>query len=84
MTDKPRGKSPQNPKETWRFRRGEFKCHRFVGLRVVGREEHKQPVPNKKGLAVAPHLWPEFRKHPGQVETALVQAGWPEEEKLTL
>ncbi len=44
MTDKPRGKSPQNPRETWRFRRGEFQGHRFVDLRGFVREDCNEPI----------------------------------------
>ncbi len=78
MTDSQKAVSSQNPRETGRFRCGEAKGRRFIDLPVFITEGGQAPVPNKKGLAVAPQLWPVFRKALAQVDAALVQAGWPD------
>ena len=63
---------------------GEFKGHKFVDLRIFTKEDGKDPAPTKKGLAVSPQLWPQFRKALIQVETAMIEAGWLEQEDLSL
>jgi hypothetical protein len=36
----------------------------------------KDPVPTKKGLAVSPTLWLQFKEALAQVEAAMIQKGW--------
>jgi len=36
----------------------------------------KDPVPTKKGLAVSPTLWLQFKEALAQVESAMIQNGW--------
>ncbi len=84
MTDSQKAVRFQNPRETGRFRRGEAKGHRFIELPVFITEGGQDPAPTKEGLAVALHLWPKVKKRSHQLDAALVQGGWPEEEKLTL
>jgi hypothetical protein len=67
---------PKNSRETIKFSLGEFKGHKFVDLRVWAVEDGKDPAPTKKGLAVSPALWPQFRAALDLVEKAMVQEGW--------
>jgi hypothetical protein len=74
---------PKNAREEIRFRLGEFKGHKFIDMRVfVKEDEGKDPAPTKKGLAVSPQLWPQFRKALAQVETAMIEEGWLDQEDL--
>ena len=73
---------PKNSREAIKFSLGEFKGHRFIDMRVYVQEEGKDPAPTKKGLAVSPALWPEFKKALAQVEEAMVKEGWLDREDL--
>jgi hypothetical protein len=72
----------KNAREKIIFRLGEFKGHKFIDMRVFAKEEGKDPVPTKKGLAVSPVIWAQFRAALDQVEAAMVEAGWLEREDL--
>lgn len=72
----------KNAREKIIFRLGEYKGHKFVDMRVFAKEEGKDPVPTKKGLAVSPNLWPEFKKALAQVEAAMIQEDWLDREDL--
>ena len=61
---------------------GEFKGHQFVDLRIYAKEDGKDPVPTKKGLAVSQQLWPQFRQALAQVEEAMLKQGWLDREDL--
>jgi len=73
----------KNSREFFRFRLGEFKGHKFIDMRVFAKEDGMDPAPTKKGLAVSPTLWPEFKKALAQVEAAMVKEGWLDREDLT-
>jgi hypothetical protein len=73
---------PKNSREIYQFRLGEFKGHKFLDMRIFFKEDGKDPAPTKKGLAVSPQLWPQFRKALAQVEAAMVEAGWLDREDL--
>jgi hypothetical protein len=74
---------PKNSREAIKFSLAEFKGHKFIDMRVYAKEEGKDPpVPTKKGLAVSPTLWPEFKKAIAQVEAAMIQDGWLDREDL--
>ncbi len=72
----------KNAREKIVFRLGEFKGHKFVDMRVFALEDGKDPAPTKKGLAVSPALWPQFRAVLAQVEAAMIQEGWLDREDL--
>ena len=67
---------PKNSREDFRFSLGEFKGHKFIDMRVFAIEDGKDPAPTKKGLAVSPALWVQFRQALDQVEAEMVKAGW--------
>ena len=73
---------PKNSREAIQFKFAEFKVHKFVDTRVWAIEEGKDPGPTKKGLAVPPALWGQFRAALDQVEAAMVQEGWIDREDL--
>ncbi|MBM4287905.1 MAG: hypothetical protein FJ135_07110 [Deltaproteobacteria bacterium] len=73
---------PKNSRETIRFRLGEFKGRKFIDMRVYAKGDGKDPAPTRKGLAVSPHLWPQFRAALAQVEAAMVEVGWLDREDL--
>lgn len=79
---------PKNSRETICFRLGEYQGHKFVDMRIFVTEpgenggKPKDPAPTKKGLAVSPALWPQFRAALDQVEAALVKEGWLDREDL--
>jgi len=77
----------KNPREAIRFRLGDFKGHKFVDMRIFVAgpgEDGKLPEPNptKKGLAVSPQLWRQFRAALAQVEKAMVNQGWLDRDDL--
>jgi hypothetical protein len=76
MSDKPVYELLKNSRETIQFRLGEFKGHKFIDMRVFAIEDGKDPAPTKKGLAVSPALWTQFRAALDQVEAAIVKEGW--------
>jgi hypothetical protein len=88
MNDKPVCEIQKNSRETIRFRLGEFKSHKFFDMRIFVTEpgenggKPKDPVPSKKGLAISPTLWPQFKAALAQVEKAMVKAGWMDREDL--
>jgi hypothetical protein len=82
MSDKLVCEIQKNARETIRFRLGEYQGHKFVDMRVYAKEEGKDPAPTKKGLAVSPTLWPQFRAALAQVEAAMLQASWLDQEDL--
>jgi hypothetical protein len=51
MSEKPVCELPKNTREVYQFRLGEFKGHKFIGMRIFTKEEGKDPAPTKKGLA---------------------------------
>jgi hypothetical protein len=73
---------PKNSRETIQFRLGEFKGHKFLDMRIFTKEDGKDPAPTKKGLAVAPHLWPQFKEALAKVEVAMVEQGWLDREDI--
>jgi hypothetical protein len=73
---------PKNAREVIHFRLAEFKGHQFVDLRIYTKEDGKDPAPTKKGLAVSPQLWPQFRQALDLVEAELVSQGWLDQEDL--
>jgi hypothetical protein len=82
MNDKPVCDIQKNSRETIRFRLGEFKGHKFLDMRIFVTEpgenggKPQEPAPTKKGLAVSPALWPQFKVALAQVEEAMIKAGW--------
>jgi len=72
----------KNAREKIIFRLGEYKGHKFVDMRVFAIEEGKDPIATRKGLAVSPQLWPQFRAALSQVEGELVAQGWLDQEDL--
>ena len=73
---------PKNSREVYQFRLAEFKGHNFADIRIFAKEDGKEPAPTKKGLAVSPHLWPQFRQALAQVEEAMIEEGWLDPEDL--
>ena len=73
---------PKNSREDFRFSLGEYKGHRFIDMRVYAKEEGKDPIATRKGLAVSPQLWPQFKAALAQLEEAMVQQGWLNHEDL--
>lgn len=67
---------PKNSREDFRFSLEEYRGHKFIDMRVYAKEEGKDPAPTKKGLAVSPALWPEFKEALAQVEAAMIAEGW--------
>lgn len=82
MSEKPVCEIQKNSREGIRFRLGEYKGHKFIDMRVYAKEDGKDPVPTKKGLAVSPSLWPQFRAALAQVERELVAQAWLDREDL--
>ncbi|MCX5888190.1 MAG: transcriptional coactivator p15/PC4 family protein [Deltaproteobacteria bacterium] len=86
MSEKPVCEIPKNAREKIIFRLGEFKGHKFCDMRVFitepGEDSGKEPSPTKKGLAVSPTLWPQFKEALGQVEAAMIKEGWLDREDL--
>ena len=74
----------KNAREKIIFRLGEFKGHKFVDMRVFAIEDGKDPAPTKKGLAVSPALWVQFRQALDQVEASMIQEGWIDKEDLAV
>lgn len=78
----------KNSREAIKFSLGEFKGHRYCDMRVYvtvpgeGGDKPKDPAPTKKGLAVSPQLWPQFKVALAQVEAAMIQEGWLDKEDL--
>jgi len=72
----------KNAREKIIFRLGEFKGHKFIDMRVFAVEDGKDPAPTKKGLAVSPVLWPQFKAALNQVEAAMLEGGWLNREDL--
>ena len=75
----------KNSRETMVFRLGEFKGHRFCDMRIFITEpgdNGREVSPTKKGLTVSPALWPQFKEALAQVEAAMVEAGWLDQEDL--
>ena len=72
----------KNSRETIRFSLGEYKGHRFVDLRIFFNDGGEDPAPTRKGLAVSPILWPQFRKALAQVEAAMIDQKWLDKEDL--
>jgi hypothetical protein len=67
---------PKNSRETIRFSLAEYKGHKFIDIRVYAKEDGKDPAPTRKGLAVSPILWPQFKMALAQVEAAIINEGW--------
>ena len=73
---------PKNSRETIRFSLGEYKGHRLVDLRIFFADDVKDSIATRKGLAVSPQLWPQFKAALAQLESAMVQEGWLDREDL--
>lgn len=79
---------PVNSQEVIRFRLGEFKDSKFIDIRIFASEpgrngaKAKKPAPTKRGLAVSPLLWPQFKAALDHVEVALIKQGWLDKEDL--
>ncbi|MGB7912521.1 MAG: transcriptional coactivator p15/PC4 family protein [Desulfobaccales bacterium] len=73
---------PKNSREAIRFSLGQIKNHKFVDMRVFAIEDGKDPVPTKKGLAVSPVIWAQFRAALAQLEAAMIEEGWLDREDL--
>ena len=73
---------PKNSRECFKFSLGEFKGYKFIDMRVYALEENRDPAPTKKGLAVSPALWPEFKKALAKIEAAMIKEGWLDREDL--
>ena len=82
MSDKVVCELQKNSRETIRLRLGKYRGHKFVDMRVYAKEDGRDPAPTKKGLAVSPTLWPQFRAALAQVEAAMIQEGWLDKEDL--
>lgn len=82
MSEKAVCELPKNSREIYQFRLAEFKGHKFIDMRIFANEEGKDPAPTKKGLAVSPTLWPQFKAALAQVEQAMVKARWIDVEDL--
>jgi hypothetical protein len=82
MSDKTVCELPKNSREVYQFRLAEYKGHKLVDMRIFTREDGQDPLPTKKGLAVSPHLWPQFRQALAQVEATMIQEGWLDFEDL--
>jgi hypothetical protein len=82
MTEKPVCELPKNSREVYQFRLAEYKGHNFVDVRIYTKEEGKEPVPTKKGLAVSPTLWPQFKQSLAQLEAAMIEQGWLDREDI--
>jgi hypothetical protein len=80
MSGKPVCELPKNAREVYQFRLGEFKGHKFIDMRIFTKEDGKELTPTKKGLAVSPQLWPQFRAGLAQVEEAMIEEGWLDRE----
>ena len=72
----------KNAREKIIFSLGEYKGHKFADMRVFAIEEGKDPAPTKKGLAVSPSLWAQFRAALDQVEAAMIKEGWLDKEDV--
>jgi hypothetical protein len=72
----------KNSREIYQFRLSEYKGHNFVDMRIFTKEDGKDPAPTKKGLAVSPQLWPQFRVALDQVEAAMIKESWLYRENL--
>ena len=72
----------KNAREVYRFRLATFKNYQFVDMRIFTREDGQDPAPTKKGLAVSPQLWPQFRQALAQVEAAMIEQGWLDQEDI--
>ena len=72
----------KNARETIRFKLGEYKGHKFIDMRIYAKEDGKDPTPTKKGLAVSPQLWPQFKEALAQVEAAMIEQGWLDREDI--
>ena len=72
----------KNAREKIIFRLGEYKGHKFVDMRVFAIEEGKDPIATRKGLAVSPQLWPQFKAALAKLEEAMIKEGWLDKEDL--
>lgn len=81
---KPVCELPKNSREAIKFSPETFKGHRFIDMRVYALEDGKDPAPTKKGLAVSPALWTQFRQALARLEAELVSQGWLDREDLEI
>ena len=82
MSNKPLCEIPKNSREIYQFRLAEYKGHQFIDMRIFAKEDGKEPAPTKKGLAISPHLWPQFRQALAQVEAAMIEQEWLDREEI--
>ena len=72
----------KNSREKIIFRLGVYKGYRFLDMRVFAIEEGKDPIATRKGLAISPQLWPQFKAALAQLESAMVREGWIDKEDM--
>ena len=72
----------KNAREKIIFRLGEFKGHKFIDMRVFAVKDGKDPAPTKKGLAVSPQLWPQFKAALAKLEEAMIKERWIDKEDI--
>uniref|UniRef100_A0A7V4LDE3 Transcriptional coactivator p15 (PC4) C-terminal domain-containing protein n=1 Tax=Desulfobacca acetoxidans TaxID=60893 RepID=A0A7V4LDE3_9BACT len=82
MSDKTICELQKNAKTIIRFRLGELKGHKFIDMRLFVSDDGQEPTPTKRGLAIAPHLWPQFRRALAQVDQVLCEQRWLDREDL--
>ena len=73
---------PKNSREEIRISLETFKGFTFIDMRVYLKEDGKDPIATRKGLAVAPSLWPQFRRALAQVDAALIESKILDKEDL--
>ena len=74
----------KNSREKIIFRLGVYKGYRFLDMRVFAIEEGKDPIATRKGLAVSPKLWPQFKAALARVEAAMIDQKWLDKEDLEI
>ena len=81
MSDsKPVCQMVKNSRELIKFSLGEYQGHNFIDMRIFALTgEEDRTIPTKRGLAVSPALWPEFKKALAQLEEAMIKEGWLED-----
>jgi hypothetical protein len=71
--NKPVCELPKNSRAVTQFRLGEYRGHKFIDMRIFALEDGNDPAPTKKGLAVSPILWQQFKATLAQVEAAMLE-----------
>jgi hypothetical protein len=64
----------KNSKERYHFSIREYEGHRFVDIRLHFQADDGQTwPPTKKGVTVAPSVWPDFKAALAQIEAELIR-----------